>query len=506
MPKRARRAAKKPQNKRQSFRYPLGLETLQRDAAALYSFVDSICAHAYEDRRSAQYLDPSKRFFAYVRELGDGTKAYLNTFAAKAPRDRRLYQDYRQKLETIRSGWFELHELIKPAIDADTLSIPYTLVEALTRRLGQIAGFEKTGFAIFHFDELNYLEMPVSEIKKTTDRLERIIPDPPVFPERVGLIGIPYSQSSSIYLNCLISHEIGHFVFGKLKLKNRVLPELQKSLQQALGPNLAQITSDDLDRLKDRLDSWAEEIFCDLFAVWLIGPCYALTYVELFGLTTILDPTEASGFKVTAGSIVFTRSHPADLFRLKQQVLLLQKLGWWDEVNKIKSHYVDVLRSATNIPPSGFTTIQQNLADETLKAFLALCPFVMKLLAEVMKDFAGKPLESGLGEYKTLGESIGHYLERAVVPSTVLVSGNHWYPSTVALLNASMKFYLESLEELMNGIEGQKTSLAGHRSRWIKRLESLVGKSIEDHHLLVDEEGAVPVGSAFKRADLRSLE
>jgi hypothetical protein len=55
---------------------------------------------------------------------------------------------------------------------------------------------------------LNYLQMPVSEIKKTTDRLERVVHDPPSFPEDLGLIGIPYSQSSSIYLNCLVVQRI----------------------------------------------------------------------------------------------------------------------------------------------------------------------------------------------------------------------------------------------------------------------------------------------------------
>jgi hypothetical protein len=469
--------------------------------------VDSICSHSYEDRRAAQYLEPSKKFFEYVRELGDGTKAYLNTFAAKAPRDRRLYQDYRQKLETIRSGWFELHELIKPAIDADTLSIPYTLIEALTRRLNRVKGFEKTNFAIFHFDELNYLEMPVSEIRKTTDRLERIIPDPPLFPEAVGLIGIPYSQSSSIYLNCLISHEMGHFVFENLELKDKLLPKIEKNLQQALGTKFSHLSPDDLDRSKDSLESWAEEIFCDLFAIWLIGPCYALTYVELFGLTTILDPTEPSGFKVTAGSIVFSGSHPADLFRLKRQVLLLQELGWWNKVDTIKSHYVDALRSAAKVEASEFefATAMEDSADETLRAFLSLAPFISNLIAEVMKDSEGKRLDCGLDEFKKLGHLIGPYLGRAIVPSTVFDGKDHWYPSTVTLLNASMKFYLESLEKLMSGIEGQKTSIVGHRSRWIKRLESLTGKAIEDHHLLSDEEGAVKVGGTFKRADLRSL-
>lgn len=146
----------------------LRAETLRRDATALYSFIDSVCVYSREGGRATQYLKPSLEFFSYVRDLGDCTKAYLNTFAVNAPGDIRLYQDYRQKLETVRLGWAWLHQLIKAAIDSDTLSIPYTLVETLTRRLREIRGFEDARFAIFHFDEVNYLQLPISAIKKNS--------------------------------------------------------------------------------------------------------------------------------------------------------------------------------------------------------------------------------------------------------------------------------------------------------------------------------------------------
>jgi hypothetical protein len=163
----------------------LGVETLKRDAAALFSFVDSICQFCV-DHDSPAYLEPSQKFFEYIRDLGDATKAYLNTFSEKAPKDPRLYQDYRQKLETIRSGWFEFHQFIKPAIDADTLSMPYPLVEALTRRLNQIKQLEKAKFILFHLDEVNYLQVRVSGLTRTADRLASIIPDARVFPPELG--------------------------------------------------------------------------------------------------------------------------------------------------------------------------------------------------------------------------------------------------------------------------------------------------------------------------------
>lgn len=260
---------------------PLHIETLQRDAAALFSFVDSVCLHCQEGPEAPAYLSPSTTFFRYIRRLGDATKAFLNAFPGSAPKDQKLYQFYRQKLETIRSGWFEFHQFIKPAVDADTLNVPYALVEALTRRLNRIPEFRKTKFVLFHFHEVNYLQVRVSEIKKTANRLASLIPDSRDFPPDLGMIGIPYSQSSSLYLNCLIAHEIGHFVFQNLQLRQKLLPHVGQSLKLSLGAKFASAGAEYLDWSRDRLLSWSEELFCDLFAIWLVGPCYALAYVEL---------------------------------------------------------------------------------------------------------------------------------------------------------------------------------------------------------------------------------
>jgi hypothetical protein len=249
-------------------------------------------------------------------------------------------------------------------------------------------------------------------------------------------------------------------------------------------------------------------LFCDLFAISLVGPCYALAYVELFGLTTILNPDPAitSGYSLTPESIFFSRSHPADLFRLRQHVTLLQgSVGWWKKVDTVKSHYVDVLRAAAAVVDTQFVffTDEQfpNYASATLQGFFALVPAVQKVTAEVTKG-----LDSGLSEYEKFGDLIEAHLERAVVPSTVFDGKDHWYPDTVALLNASMKFSLESLEKLMNSVKDQKTFLAGHRSRWLNRVEFLTSKAIEDHQLLVKEKGAISVGGSFKRADISSAE
>jgi hypothetical protein len=485
---------------------PLDPEALLIDAAALFSFIDSICLHCRHDGQSPAYLSASEMFFDYTWTLADATKAYLNVFPEMAPRDQRLYAGHRQKLETIRLAWFELHSRIQAATDADTLNFPYTLVEALTRRLNRVDGLENTQFAILHFDELNYFEVPVSDMQRTATGLSSIIPDCPEFPPNLGLIGIPYSQASSLYLNCLIAHEMGHFVFEHSDVYQDLLRDIERVLRNERRKHTLTVSRDELHWCKDRLSSWAEELFRDLFATWLIGPCFSLAFVEVFGLTAVLKPAGAKNISGMNEADTFFEEHPADLFRLQQQVLLLTKLGWSSELNSIKSHYVSVLQRAGAFRGSRLkvdSSEYKRVHALILGAFLALTPRVCELLEGVMKDRSGRSLDSGVREYQKFRGLVEENLSRAVVPSTVFDGRSHWYPGVVALLNASTKFYLESVGKLVAEIEGQNPRLPGHRSRWIKRLELLTAKALEDHFLLIRERGAVKSGGSFKRANLR---
>ena len=236
----------------------------------------------------------------------------------------------------------------------------------------------------------------------------------------------------------------------------------------------------------------------------LIGPCYSLAFIDLFGVTSILNPAIPIGYSLPKEEREFSKSHPADIYRLQQHVTYLVKLGWWPHVLKIKSHYVDVLKALSDKAvldlhskifefPNSEKPNQQN-------AVHAFYDFGKSLIA-VVDDVVGS-LDNGVGGYERHGELVEQYLQNAVAPSTVFDGTTHWYPDLSTLLNASTKFRLESVGRFVDGIENQRPELVGHRSRWMKRLELLTAKAIEDHQLLVAEKGAIRDGSFFKRADL----
>jgi hypothetical protein len=478
-------------------------EALRHDAAALYHFVDSICARCDERRASPAYLGPSRKFFRYIRELGQATKVYTNDFVNSVPKDPRLYKVYREKLHLLASSWTALHRYVKAALDADTPSIPSPLVDSFLRRFTSIPRFKDAAFTVFHLHELNYLQVRAGFVRALAKKLRSIIPGAPEFPSNLGMIGIPYSQSSAVYLNCLIPHEMGHFVFQELDKFGELAPEIEKSLHDVLGAGDAAVGKKKFSLLKpehqawciNRVASWTEEIFCDLFAVTMVGPAYSMAYIELFGLTTVLDPATSSNYALTPEFCEFSASHPADLFRLKQHVALLGELGyekkrkrltWWDEVKGFQTHYVDVLKAAANIGDIEYISSADQRThqyyDETRKAFFGLASIVR---ASVINTVGG--IDLGLHGFQLFRQSIEEYLSHGVVPSTVLVKGHLLFPAPIAVLNASWKFYLESLDILISRIEGQDPAKVSDRQRWIERLELWTIKAIEDHKLLTGQ-------------------
>src|SRR5580698_1059165 len=108
---------------------PPGMDEVRHDAASLQRFVDSV---AYSCQRSEEYPcyeEASKRFFKYIYALGEATKNYLAQFMSSldpnlASSDPQDFYSQTRVIQILRFSWFELHRLVKPALDADTLHIP----------------------------------------------------------------------------------------------------------------------------------------------------------------------------------------------------------------------------------------------------------------------------------------------------------------------------------------------------------------------------------------------
>jgi hypothetical protein len=456
-------------------------EQVRHDASSLYRFVDSISAFTGVQIQSPAYLSASKLFLSYVHELGEKTKEYLTTFHTNTPSDAASFNIYRQELAVLRNAWSEIHRRVKPTADADTLHLPASLLWIFVRRLNTIPDFADVDFAVFHTEQLNYLQVVAKGIRDTAAKIATFTGAKP-FPKQIGLIGIPYSQSETILLNCLIAHEIGHFVFGEKKLRDSFANDIITSLTTHVAPVASLVSPDQLRWLPSILADHAEELFCDLFAIRFLGPCYSFAFIEILDLPNILDSSKHLNDTSSAPYLEFSESHPAVLFRIQQHTLLLERLSWWDEIAGLSSHYRSVLEEAKAIPRPNFKfSLFGPIGNEVLKAFFALVSIVDRAVDDILR-----PLDTGLADYKKNKVAIAKFLIHGVVPSSVFDTSEKpaHFSAPIAVINVAHMIYLDRLEELIGRIDNQEVDRVKDRTRWMAKLEMWTSKALEDYQLL----------------------
>lgn len=457
-------------------------EQVRHDASSLYQFVSSITQHCDSRNPAAAYLSSSERFFKYIIELGQATKTHLMDFPGARTQPAQ-FLDLRDDIAMLRSSWQFLHLFVKPALDSDTLHLPTSLIQALIERFREIPDYTNTDFVIYHTDFFNYLNVQLNVFKPIADKSADLVKGPH-FPEKLALIGIPYSQSSSLFMNCLIPHEMGHHIFGDKALGWKFRPVVEKELQQNFG---AALNTLDRSAITNILVRWAEELFCDVFAVRMVGFCYSFAFVELFDVSKALD--EAGNLTRSQGMTEFDE-YPPHLFRLQQQAAILQKDKWWDELKNVDVHYVRLLSKVNSLKDTDFTVSSFGSLDskKIMAAFLTVVPMIFSEL-----DTITAALGPGLEEWRSLCPKIESYLEHGIVPSNLLQEPGELkfqVPSLVPLLNSSYKFYVQSLDKLLNHIDGVDVGDIERRSEWATKVQMWTAKAIEDGNILRTRGGA----------------
>ncbi len=460
---------------------------LQREVASLYLFVETVSRTCAPPPQAVSYSESSSRFFDYISRLAERTKIHIEDFDGHADDEPEEFIEARTELLTLRVAWRELHQLIKPSVDADTLNQPTAMVAALVNRLHEVRGFESSDFTIFHTDSFDYAQINPGATEDLVAQLARIVDAEP-FPADLGLIGIPNSQGNALFLNCLLAHEIGEYAYAKRKIDSRLASHAAVALEKHMGEAF---TSKDMtvqSRITNTVLLWAKEIFCDLFAVRLIGPCYSFAYVELFDLANLLNKDGTIIISDTAKPPIQSyRAHPSHPFRVKEQSELLKREGWWDLIKDMDSRHCAVLRALLALDAEAFIDAENTAGgDKTLyvKALVEILPQVKEQVGKMTDG-----IDPRLHEYTMLWKPIGEYLGNGIVPSTLNVRNSEGalqevHATPITLLNASYRFYLEGVEELMSKIKDQNPASPRDRTAWMKRIEGWTAKALEDVALL----------------------
>jgi hypothetical protein len=447
------------------------LAAFLHDAAVLYTFAHFIEEYCKEQARSQRYVDASGDFFSYSESVARHIKLKVQDDLDRAQKFPQAIAPSR--IDTLRRNALTfkdylrlLHTLIKPAADADTLSIPAPLVNLACDHLQQIDGMDDSRVAVLLTPELMYFQRPHSHVKQQAAIVGRLIPEAKKFPSRLGFIELPYSQGPGFFTNLAIYHEMGHFVYEELSTS--VSPRVQlRALEQAIDESvIAFVKLEKKPRaLAEKiLDSWTQEIFCDLLALYLVGPAFSFALVEIFALLGSLS----WGKRTT-----FSQEHPAPACRFAEHLRFLRDAStWWRAIAHIQPRQKKLIEEFASIPRS-----QYGVYDGVPKALMG--PFldsIVPRVGELVRAIAPNPKLAAKRFEKTRRE-IEDCLSVGVVPHVSTGSP----PDPVSIINAAFCFYLTSLPDMVGRFEGPGASAnAEKRSKWTRKLEDWTMKAIED--------------------------
>jgi hypothetical protein len=238
------------------------------------------------------------------------------------------------------------------------------------------------------------------------------------------------------------------------------------------------------DILIKQMTLWAEEIFCDLFGIMLIGPCYSYAFIEAYDLSVVLDASGSILEEMVPGLLQFYDKYPSFIFRLQQQSDLLRGLPWWACIDQNPSRSAALLKAVRGIP------MEKHVRANVLQG--ANLRVLEAILADIRQaiSIAFDGVDNGFAEFSQLNSTVQAYLANGVVPSTLNIrygerpeDTNTFTASPLVLLNSGLEFYLTGIDELMGSIKGEDVNSYLRRLHWIRRVEQWVAKAIEDQSL-----------------------
>lgn len=452
------------------------VDQLCRDAGRLFRLVNQIAAYVREHQGDRTYAPESRAFLEFIESAAKATKEFLEENIGRlcgnnGPSDGRLPA----RIAFISQIWGRLHNFVEPVVDADTLHIPVSLVALLNRQARALGLQDQPQIAIELASPLNYLQRKHSPLRDLAASLENRLSKKVGFPNGLGIIGLPYSQGPFLFFNCLLFHELGHYYVEQARL----VPEIKNRVSgfiKSLSTSGIPAKNYDPDKLFTITRPWFEEVFCDLFAVRLLGPAYTFIFADLFDLVGDLRNEKA---------LQYSRSHPSASIRLKQQIALLRQpetsggaSSWWEWLatarTPLASEIDDVAQKPRAVIP--YARDCEGLPIELLDAFESALPQLSSLVTEKLK---GRRL--ALHRFIELSSDFERCLLHAIVPRCVITRNTspedeEW---CMSLINASYFLQLGNLKSLFE-LSGRNSSSVEDHAFLRKRLEEWVLKAIGD--------------------------
>ncbi len=460
----------------------------------------ALCRDLIEFINSGQarktYLIQTGGFLKYIIS---SLTAIENTIkqAVKEEFEQELLKSKLREFEFIRrNGLSWLYILTKEAVDADTLSIPYSLTTLLNDLATKIEGRNAAHLVVLGRSDLMYSKYNLERLRNLTLNLESVIKNYPRLPEDIGILRFPYCATHDVLVNCILFHEMGHYIYEKTKLEEGFIKKIggdlaefiikEKVIQEPITENHVawKHWNKLLIYVSGLMAAWADEIFADIFAIRLLGPAFHLACLKMEHIL----PTNIESNKD------FSRTHPADDFRFKIHAKWLKDGGWSDIIKGRTPEIFERLEDCEKLelkdfkikcqpPLEGKKDLEEKLHKWMLEKFEDM---VFKIEGTV-SDKVDK-VERPINDFTANDRLVTKYLEHGVVPSTVYdKQKNKYHPNPTTILNSGFFFYLGGMEELMQKVQAPHINHTEKRLRYEKRLNEWLAKAIDDWQILQAE-------------------
>jgi len=227
------------------------------------------------------------------------------------------------------------------------------ILRAIRRRVREIEMVESYGVSALYYvnDEIRYMNSLIHQIHK---EINLPLSKPSVacistryyyFHPFTNVIFVPVGESNFILHLPDAFHEMGHYVLynreNTLRLKGvnekykTAIEKITDYYQKLLTKKIRETGPEILPRLIMHIHSqwkeyWINEFFCDLFALYVLGPAYAWSHLHL----TIKKSEDVYKF-----STILPQTHPSDDSRTRMLLIGLNRLGFKKEASSILSKW-----------------------------------------------------------------------------------------------------------------------------------------------------------------------
>lgn len=464
-------------------------EQVKNEGFCLLALCRDMSAFIESGRTRKTYVIQTVVFLDYILKSLKSVERFVRPVIRKAPEEELLRSKLRD-FNLIKKAISWLYVITKEAIDADTLSIPYSLTTLLNGIVRKLEKRKNVRLVVLGSADLMYYKSNLERLRNLTRNLKSVIKNYPVLREDIGILKFPYCAAHDVLVNCILFHEMGHYIYERTELEKDFIQKIETDLTTFVISEdiFGELRPDELSAAWNALllyacvlmTAWADEIFADILAIRVLGPAFHLACLQM---EHILPAS-------TGGDKDFSRTHPADNFRFKIHAKWL-KDGEWNDV--IKGRTPEIFKRLEDCkelelkdfkiecqpPLQGNKDLEEKLHKWMLEKFGEMVLKIEVMVSDKVTK-VGRPID----DFTTTDWLVTEYLEHGVVPSTVCdKQKNKYHPNPTTILNSGFFFYLGGMKKLIEKIRA-KVRQPKKRLKYEKRLNEWLAKAIEDWQIL----------------------